>query len=374
MRTTHPQTDGVRMIETQRIGVLTGDGVGPEVVPPTVRILEAALDACEPGIVTFVPLPMGLSAIEKHGAMVPEVTLDGLRGCRGWIMGPHDSASYPSGYEGTPNLVLRTVFRLVSNVRPLRVHPGVPSLAEAADLVIVRENTEGFYSDRNLHFGHGELMVTEDVAITIGVFTRRVIRQVVRDAFVLAASRRGHVTVIHKANVLPRSTGMFLEVAREIAADFPDVEVDDLLVDAAAAALVRDPARFDVIVTENLFGDILSDLGAELCGSLGLSGSLNAGADIAMAQAGHGAAPDIAGRGIANPVGMIMSGAMLLQWLGARAGDDRLIGAARAVENAVDAVFAAGVRTADVGGTADTAAFASAVLDALAARPPVLRG
>lgn len=361
------------MSEGHRLGVLIGDGIGPEVVPPTVRILEAALNVRAPDIVTFVPLPMGLSAIQEHGAMVPEVTLEGLRTCRGWIMGPHDSASYPPGHDGTPNLVLRTAFRLVSNVRPLRVHPGVPALAEAADLVIVRENTEGFYSDRNLFVGHGELMVTEDVAITIGVFTRRVIRQVVRDAFDLAASRRGHVTVIHKANVLPRSTGMFLEVAREIARDFPGVEVDDLLVDAAAAVLVRDPARFDVIVTENLFGDILSDLGAELCGSLGLSGSLNAGTDIAMAQAGHGAAPDIAGRGIANPVGMIVSGAMLLRWLGARAGDTRLLDAARAVESAVDMVFAAGVRTADVGGTADTATFTSAVLDALAVQPPVLR-
>jgi len=351
---------------TQRIGVLVGDGVGPEIVPATVGILEAAIAAVAPGSVEFVRFPMGLEAIETHGSMVPEATVEGLKGCRGWIMGPHDSESYPPEHQGTPNRILRTSFRLVSNIRPIRVHPGVPAAVERADLVIVRENTEGFYSDRNLYLGHGELMVTEDVAITIGVFTRPVIRHVVREAFALAQGRRGKVTVIHKANVLPRSTGMFLEVAHEVAAEFPGVEVDDILVDAAAAALVRDPSRFDVIVTENLFGDVLSDLGAELCGSLGLSGSLNAGADVAMAQAGHGAAPDIAGLGVANPVGMMVSGAMLLRWVGAREGDDRLVVAGRLVEEAVDAAFASGVRTRDVGGTASTAAFTAAVLAALA--------
>lgn len=356
------------MMGKQRIGVLIGDGVGPEIVPETVRAIEAAVGAVAPGAVELVELPMGLDAIERFGSMVPDRTVEELRSCRGWIMGPHDSAAYPPEHDGTPNRILRTAFRLVANIRPVRVHPGVPAVADAADLVIVRENTEGFYSDRNLHLGHGELMVTEDVAITLGVFTRSVVRHVVREAFGLAQGRRRKVTVIHKANVLPRSTGMFLEVAHELAPEFPEVEVDDMLVDAAAAAFVRDPGRFDVIVTENLFGDVLSDLGAELCGSLGLSGSLNAGADIAMAQAGHGAAPDIAGRDVANPVGMIVSGAMLLRWLGVRAGDPRLVEAGRRIEEAVDAVFAGGVRTRDVGGTAGTREFGQAVLDELARR------
>ncbi len=356
------------MAEKHRIGVLVGDGIGEEVVPATVQVLEAALRRVDGGdaAIDFIPLPMGRVAIEEHGSMVPESTVAGLRTCEGWIMGPHDSASYPAEHAGTPNLILRKNFRLISNIRPVRVYPGVPALATAADMVIVRENTEGFYSDRNLYLGHGELMVTPDVAITLGVFTREVIERVVRDALALAAGRRGHVTVIHKANVLPRSTGMFLEVAHELSGEFPGVRIDDLLVDAAAAMLVRDPARFDVIVTENLFGDILSDLAAELCGSLGLSGSLNAGVDIAMAQAGHGAAPDIAGRGIANPVGMIASGAMLLRWLGARHGDERLIAAAGRADEALSAAFLTGVRTRDVGGTAGTDEFVAAVLEATA--------
>ena len=234
------------------------------------------------------------------------------------------------------------------------------------DLLLVRENTEGMYSDRNLYLGHGELMPTPDVALTLGVFTRPVIRRVVELAFQLASTRRGHLTVVHKSNVLPRSTGMFLEVAHELAPRFPDVIVDDVLVDAAAALLVRDPGRFDVLVTENLFGDVLSDLAVELSGSLGLGSSLNAGPDAAMAQAAHGAAPDIAGRGVANPAGLVLSTVQLLRWLAARHDDAAIGRVADRVEAAVEAVLDGGPRTPDLGGGASTAAFTAAVVAAVA--------
>lgn len=360
------------MVRPYRLGVLTGDGIGHEIVPAAIEVLEAGL-ATEPTVgLDLVPLPMGAEAIKSHGAMVPHVTVEGLRGCDGWLMGPHDNASYAAEDrgQGTPNRVLRTAFRLTANVRPARQLPGVPARGAAMDLLVVRENTEGFYSDRNLYVGHGELLPTPDVALTIGVFTRPVIREVVDLAFQLAASRRGTLTVVHKANVLARSTGMFLEVCEELGPQYPEVTVDDQFVDAAAALLVRDPGRFDVMVTENLFGDVLSDLAVELAGSLGLGASLNAGADTAMAQAVHGAAPDIAGRGIANPTGLMLSGAMLLRWLGHTHRDDALVRAADRIETAVHEVLSTGPRTRDLGGTATTRAFTSAVVAAIEGAQP----
>lgn len=351
-----------------RLGVLTGDGIGQEIMPATLAVLEAAVSA-EPSVaIDLVPLPMGAEAIAAGEQMVPERTVAWLRRCDGWIMGPHDSDSYGPDHraQGTPNVVLRKTFALTANVRPARQLAGVPSRGAEMDLLLVRENTEGFYSDRNLYVGHGELLPTPDVAITIGVFTRPVIREVVRIAFELAAARRGKLTVVHKANVLPRSTGMFLEVRDELAADFPTVEVDDVLVDAAAALLVRDPGRFDVMVTENLFGDVLSDLAIELSGSLGLGASLNAGASIAMAQAAHGAAPDIAGRGIADPIGLILSTTLLLRWLQARYQDPALGAVADRIDAAVHAVLADGPRTPDLGGHATTEELTSAVVAAVA--------
>lgn len=304
------------MVRRYRIAVLEGDGIGPEVVGAALDVLGATA-AAEPELAyDLVPLPMGAIAIAAHGTPLPRETVQGLRTCDGWISGPHDNQSYPVGAQGTPNTTLRRELDLFANVRPSRALNPSAATAPDIDLVIVRENTEGFYSDRNLHRGHGELMPTADVALTVGVFTRPAIRRIVDLAFRLAAQRRKRLTVVHKANVLRDTTGMYLEVAEELAPGYPEVAWDDVLVDAAAALLVRTPARFDVLVTENLFGDVLSDLAAELAGSLGAGSSLNAGERQAMAQASHGAAPDIAGRGIANPVGLVLSTALLLRWLG----------------------------------------------------------
>jgi 3-isopropylmalate dehydrogenase len=264
-----------------------------------------------------------------------------------------------------PSAELRGRYELFANIRPSRNRAGVPSRVSDVDLLIVRENTEGLYSDRNMFLGSGEFMPTPDIALTVGLFTRSAIRRVVRAAFEHAATRRRHLTIVHKANVMPIAFRMFLEEARAIGQEFPDIEVDDVLFDAMAALLVRKPEVFDVIVTENLFGDTLSDLAGELVGALGMSGSINAGEKYAMAQAAHGSAPDIAGQGIANPIGMIVSAAMLLRWLGDTYEDPATFAAGERIESAVDAAVESGVRTRDLGGSASTDEITTAIVKRL---------
>lgn len=348
-----------------RIACLLGDGIGPEIVPAARCVVDEALAAARAPAFEWVDLPMGVAAIAETGRALPSENFDVLAGCHGWLIGPHDSASYPrtwhDGPERVPSAELRGRYDLYANIRPSRTRPGVSSVVSDVDLVIVRENTEGLYADRNMYAGSGELMPTADVVLEVGLFTRRALRRISVAAFDLARARRRHVTLVHKANVMPAAFGMFLEECREIAVEYPDVELDDVLFDAMAAYLVRRPQTFDVVVTENLFGDTLSDLVGELCGSLGMSGSLNAGDNQAMAQAAHGSAPDIAGRGVANPIGMMLSAAMLLQWLGRRYDEVATAAAGRAIEDAVDAALAAGTRTPDLGGTAGTTDFTDAV-------------
>jgi 3-isopropylmalate dehydrogenase len=357
------------MTTSIRLGCMLGDGIGPEIVPVAREIVDAAVAAAGGLPVDWVDLPMGLPAIEQFGSPMPKSTVDALEKTDGWLLGPFDNGSYPASWkakgERVPGATLRKHFDLYANIRPSRTRVGVPCLKQDVDLVIVRENTEGFYPDRNMSVGNGEFKPTEDVAMLVGVFTRKAIRRIAVRAFEMASSRRKHVTAVHKSNVMPVTFGMFLEECRAVGADYPDVTFDDVLFDAAAAYLVRSPERFDVIVTENLFGDTLSDLAGELVGALGLSAALNASDHHAMAQAAHGSAPDIAGRGIANPVGMILSAAMLLEWLGARRSDPALSAAAEAIDRAVDQVLAAGVHTGDLRGTATTRQFADAMLDVL---------
>ena len=250
---------------------------------------------------------------------------------------------------------------LFANIRPARTYPGVRSPVGAFDLVVVRENTEGFYADRNMEQGNGEILVTRDVAISLRRITRACCNRIAHAAFELAARRRQHVSIVHKANVLKLGDGLFLEECRKVAAEFPGITLDDFIVDAMMAHVVRAPQRFDVIVTTNMFGDILSDLTAELSGSLGLGGSLNAGANYAMAQAAHGSAPDIAGRDVANPLSLILSAALLLAWHGRRAQVKTFEAAAAAIEHAVEAAVAAGETTADLGGKRGTQAAGNAV-------------
>jgi 3-isopropylmalate dehydrogenase len=349
-----------------RLGVLEGDGIGPEIVPATTGVADAALTGTA-SAVEWVPLPIGWTAIREHGAPTPPSTVEALADLDGWLLGPHDSAAYPEPHRSqlNPSGTLRKHFDLFANIRPAKGVPGSKAVAPDADLVIVRENTEGFYADRNTYAGTGEFMPSPDVAIAMGVFTRPRVERIARVAFDLARRRRRRVTIVHKANVLQLSSGLFRDVCREVAADYPDVEVDDQHIDAMTVHLVRRAADFDVIVTENMFGDILSDLAGELAGSLGLAASLNASDRRAMAQAAHGSAPDIAGRDVANPASMILSAAMLLRWLGDRHADPEASAAAARIERAVADTIAAGVRTRDLGGTERTSGFAAAVVDRL---------
>jgi 3-isopropylmalate dehydrogenase len=314
-----------------------------------------------------VPLPVGLAAIESHGSAIPATTVDALAELDGWVLGPHDNASYPPEHRGqlNPSGTLRKHFDLYANVRPAKAFPGTNSIAPGIDLVVMRENTQGFYADRNMHAGGGEFMPAEGVAMSMSVFTRASVERIVRAGFELAMNRRRKLTVVHKANVLPMTTGMFREVAAELGASYPAVAVDDFHVDAMAARLVRNAAEFDVIVTENMFGDILSDLAGEIAGSLGIAPSINASDSTAMAQAVHGAAPDIAGKGIANPTAIVLSTAMLLEWLGRRHADESLRIASTAIERAVETVMKTRISTPDLGGSATTAEFGEAILRAL---------
>jgi len=351
-------------MRTYRLGVLAGDGIGPEIMRATIEIVTTAAEQ-EPDIgIDWIELPMGWDGIHQHGAAMPEDTKLALATCDGWIMGPHDSAAYPLEHQEqrNPSGELRHSFDLFANIRPARTYPGVPAVIPAADLVIVRENTEGFYPDRNMHLGGGEFMPTPDMALSVGVFTRRAAERIAHTACRLALSRRGYVSIVHKANVIRLGTGLFRDVCQEVIATYPDIRVDDYHIDAMAAHLVRRPADFDVIVTINMFGDILSDLAVELTGSLGLAPSLNASEDRAMAQAAHGSAPDIAGQDIANPVGLLFSATMLLRWLSQRQADDTLATLADRIDASVLRTWDADVRTRDLGGTSGTVAFAQSVI------------
>ncbi|MEW9670475.1 isocitrate/isopropylmalate dehydrogenase family protein [Ammoniphilus sp. 3BR4] len=353
---------------TYKIGVLYGDGIGPEITKATVEVLSAAVEHFSNTKLELIDLPMGWVGIEEHGDPIPQVTKDALKETHGWIMGPHDSAAYPAEHKANrnPSGELRHYFDLYSNVRPAKTMPDIKSVAGEADLVIFRENTEGFYCDRNMYVGSGEWQITPDIVISAGVFTRKATERIAHEAFRMAMQRRKKVTIVHKANVIKLGTGLFLNVCREISQQYPEVTVDDYHIDAMAAHLVRRTKDFDVIVTENMYGDILSDLTGELVGSLGLAPSINTNENQAMAQAAHGSAPDIAGKNIANPMGIMLSTVMFLDWLSGRHDDPELSQLARHMENAIMATVAEGVRTMDLGGDASTSEFAAAIVERLA--------
>lgn len=350
-----------------RIGVLKGDGIGPEIVNSSMRILKTALSQFNEPFVEFVECPIGAEAIHSHQDSVPASTIAALKKCHGWILGPHDSASYPDQLKErrNPSGELRHTFDLFANIRPSQSLPGVKSVASGVDLVIFRENTEGFYPDRNMYQGTGECMITPDVAISTGVFTKKAITRIAHAAFQRAVERRGKVTIVHKANVIKLGSGLFLRTCQEVAKAYPQVEVEDIHIDAMAAHLVRRAGDFDVIVTENMFGDILSDLAGELVGSLGMAPSLNCNENQAMAQAAHGSAPDIAGQNIANPMGMILSTVMLCNWLHVKYQDERLKQTASLIEHTLGETLKKNLKTKDLGGNETTTQFTEAFIQTM---------
>ncbi len=351
-----------------RIGVLEGDDIGHEVVPETVKVVGAAAEQC--GLrIDWTELPIGRRAFDTLGHTLPPGTLEILERLHGWVLGPIGHQAYPKHPDAiNPHPILRKHFDLYANIRPIKSYSTLPSVHKDVDLVIVRENNEGFQPDRNVVAGCGEFRPSHDMTISVRVITRQGSSKVARAAFELARSRRRKLTAVHKDTVFKLGCGMFAEECRKLAAEYPDVEYGEAIVDTFAMRLVMKPQQYDVIVTTNMFGDILSDEAAGLIGGLGLAPGLCAGPRHAMAQATHGSAPDIAGRNIANPYAMIMSGKMLLDWLGHRHQEPRAQAAARMIERAVERVIDQGRQlTPDLGGTANTTQMGTAIVTALGA-------
>ncbi len=351
-----------------KILVLPGDGIGPEITQATLTVLDRANSLYKLGLEWQMD-EIGFATLKQEGTTLPPRVMEAARTCAGVILGPISHLDYPPREQGGINISgeFRVKLDLYANIRPARSRLGAGLTGKPVDLVIFRECTEGFYADRNMYMGLGEFMPTEDMAISMRRVTARCCNRIARRAFEAAMHRRRKVTAVHKANVLRISDALFLREVRKVAQEFPGVQLEELIVDAMAALLVRDPTRFDVIVTTNMFGDILSDEASELSGSLGLAGSTNAGDDLCVAQAQHGSAPDIAGQDKANPTSLILSAAMLLEWLGQRHKNRALGDAGRNIDSAIDSALKdPPTRTADLGGKLGTQAFAQVVAGRLA--------
>jgi 3-isopropylmalate dehydrogenase len=346
-----------------KIGILNGDDIGHEIVPATIRVLKAAAAATDLEI-AWTAIPIGRKAFDDLGTSMPDDTLDRLSALDGWVLGPIGHQAYPKHPKAiNPHPILRKHFDLFANIRPSRSYPNLPSVHKDVDLVIVRENNEGFQPDRNVVAGSGEFRPSEDMTISVRVITRNGSSKVARAAFELARERRKKLTAVHKNTVFKLGCGMFAEECRKVAEEFPEVEYQEMMVDTFAMRLAMNPQRFDVVVTTNMFGDILSDEAAGLVGGLGLAPGLCAGTRWAMAQATHGSAPDIAGRGIANPYAMIVSGSMLLAWLGLKHEVRQASHAADRITQAVDRVMQQqSLLTPDLGGQGTTASMTDQII------------
>ena len=334
------------------ICVIPGDGAGQEVIPAAVQALQAT------GLeLNFEEACAGFACFKKEGTALPEETLQAAIRADAVLFGATASPSGPVPGYRSPILALRKELNLFANLRPVFSLPGEFS-RPGIDLLIVRETSEGLYSGREHRLG--------DTAIAERVITRQASERIARVACEQASlrlrerGRPGKLTVVHKANVLKLTDGLFRESVLSVAANYPDIQVEELLVDAAAMRLVRSPESFDVLVTTNLFGDILSDQGSALVGGLGVAPSANLGTGTPVFEPVHGSAPDIAGRGVANPVGAMLSGAMLLERLGESEAAARL-------REAILGSLKGGVRTADLGGSATTGEFTQEVCRRLGA-------
>ena len=349
-----------------KIGILEGDDIGLEVVPETVKVMKAAAAATGLAI-EWQPLPIGRKGHESHGHTMPAVTVEALAHVDGWVQGPIGHNAYPRNDPTWINPPLRKKFELFASVKPVKSYPNLPSLHKDVDIVFLREVTEGMQSGSVVFAGTGEFRPNDEVSIGMRVVTRKGANRVARAAFEIARTRpRKKVTAVHKEPVFRLVCGMFAEECRKVAKEFPDCTLEEVLVDGMAMKLVMRPQQFDVVVTTNQFGDILTDEGAGLVGGLGLAPGLCIGERQAMAQATHGSAPDIAGQNIANPYSMIMSGKMLLEWLGRRRGEQRAVDAAQRIETAVERVIAEAKHlTRDLGGAAGTTEMGAAIVAAI---------
>jgi len=336
-------------VSSYKIAVIPGDGIGPELTEATLNVLEAATGKHDLEL-AVTRVEGGDDTKRRLGVPLPDKTIDVIRESDACLKGP-------VGETAADVIVrLRILLDLYANIRPVKVYPHVQALKPGIDLVIVRENTEDVY--RGL-----ELELDKDTMICLRLITRRASERIARYAFDLARQRgkKRRVTAVHKSNVMRKTDGLFSQTFRDVAKDYSDITADEMYVDNIAMQLILDPEAFDVIVTTNMFGDILSDEASVTVGGLGMAPSANIGANFALFEPVHGTAPTLAGQNVANPTSMILASMLMLDWLGNRHKDQRCLEASRDIERAVKQTFSDGIRTRDLGGSAKTDEFGAAV-------------
>jgi len=349
-----------------KIAVLEGDDIGKELIPATLSVLHAACKLTNLDI-TWINLLIGVDAHNKYGDTYPKETADVLDNVIGIIAGPIGHNTYPRNDNTWRIPPLRKQFEMFASVKPIHSYKNIPSYKNNIDIIFVREVTEGLLSSETIVAGSAEYRPNDDITISSRVITRKGANRVAREAFKIAKYyNRKKVTAAHKEPVYRLSCGMFIEECRKVSLDFPDISYEEKLIDTTAMHLITSPEDFDVVVTTNQFGDILTDLGAGLVGSLGLAPGLCIGENKAMAQATHGSAPDIAGQDIANPYALIVSSAMLLEWIGNKLNIDKANVAAKNIIQSVDTVLESGINiTKDIGGVSGTKEMTNAIIENL---------
>ena len=333
---------------TYKIALIPGDGIGPELSAATIEILNAVQQRFDIGL-DIIQVDAGDQCFEKTGVALPEETVEVINNSHACMKGP-------VGETAADVIVkLRIMFDLYANIRPIKTYPPVPSLKPDIDMVFVRENTEDVY--RGIEFE------IEDTAICMRIITKRNSERIAEKAFQTARRRNGkkRVTAVHKANVMKKTCGLFARTCREVAKRYPDIEFDELYVDAASMRLIKEPETFDVFAITNMFGDILSDEAAQLIGGLGMAPGANIGDEFALFEPIHGSAPNRAGKQTANPCSMILSAKMMFNWLGEKHKDKECLSAANAIEDAVATTLRKGVTIPDFGGNAKTIEMAQAM-------------
>ncbi len=338
-----------------RIALIPGDGVGPELTETTMKVLEAVQKKFALKL-DIVEVEAGDACFERTGAALPEGTVETIKNSHTCLKGP-------VGETAADVIVkLRIMFDLYANIRPVKAYPSTPCMRPDIDLVFVRENTEDLY--KGLEF------MLDDTAIGLRVISRRGCERIATKAFELAMRRDGkrRVTAVHKANVMRVTCGLFAKVCREVAQRYPDISFDEQYVDANSMRLIKEPQKFDVIVTTNMFGDILSDEASQLVGGLGMAPGANIGDDFALFEPVHGSAPTRVGKHTANPCSMILAAKMMLDWLGERHRDPKCSAAAEAIEASVTETLRKGVTIPDFGGKATTVEMGEAMADEIRRR------
>lgn len=336
------------MVKTYNIAVLKGDGIGPEVTEATVKVLDA-IEKTSNFKLNYLYGEAGAHCIPEHGTNLPKETVEMIKKTDACLKGPMTTPEEP-GAPVSVAVTLRRMFNLYANVRPCKSFPSIESLKPGIDLIVVRENTEGMYSGQ-------ESLIAPGVAVALRIITKEASLKVAEYAFKLAMQRKKHLTYIHKGNILRVTDGIFKDAVKEVQKKYPEVTVDDLHIDAATMQLIKQPTTYDVMVTTNLFGDIISDEAAQVTGSLGLAAGANIGDAYGMFEPVHGSAPKYTGMNRVNPIATILAGAMMLDYL-----DEKE--AAKKIEDAVIAVLVEGkVRTADLGGKATTSDMAQAIAE-----------